>query len=91
MQLTTAIALMANQFGLSKTQAADLRNGFGEAYDAMNTDPHCAELSSALGEIFATDPERNGHYFVYVPTEASRDAPTIVFLHGYGGNLKFYI
>ena len=90
MQLTTAIALMANQFGLSKTQAADLRNGFGEAYEAMNTDPQCAELNSALDEIFATDPERKGHYFIYVPTNVSADAPTILFLHGYGGNLKFY-
>jgi len=91
MQLTTAIALMANQFGLSKTQAADLGDGFGEAYEAMNSDPQCAELNSALDEIFATDPERNGHYFIYVPTKVSADVPTILFLHGYGGNLKFYI
>ncbi|WP_442509182.1 alpha/beta hydrolase [Novipirellula sp. SH528] len=91
LQLIAAIGLLANRFGLSQTQAVDLRNGFGESYKAMNSDPQCAGLTSALDEIFASDPERQGHYFVYVPTEPSVAAPTILFLHGYGGNLKYYI
>lgn len=91
MQLTTAISLLAKQFGLSQTQVVELRNGFGESYEAIDVDPDCVGMTSAMDEIFATDPERKGHYFIYVPTEASVSAPTIVFLHGYGGNLKFYI
>tara|TARA_R110002073_G_scaffold217716_4_gene377913 strand:- start:10212 stop:11177 length:966 start_codon:yes stop_codon:yes gene_type:complete len=91
MQLVAAIGLLADRFGLSPTQAIDLQNGFGESYEAMNNDPQCEGLTSALDEIFATDPERQGHYFVYVPTEPSVAAPTILFLHGYGGNLKYYI
>jgi len=90
-QLTTGITLLAKQFSLNRTQARALRTGFGEAYEAINTDPQCEEMPSALDEIFATDPERKGHYFVYVPPKTSVTAPTIVFLHGYGGNLKFYI
>jgi predicted esterase len=58
-------------------------------YRPMEAEPEFAALGTVMPGAFAdTD---DAHLFAYAPAEAPRDRrPTILFLHGSGGNFKSY-
>lgn len=65
-------------------------------YAEISTDPDFTAIGSALPSIYREicfEEFRDGHYFHYIPTgvDRSRPSPTLVFLHGSGGNFKAYI
>jgi pimeloyl-ACP methyl ester carboxylesterase len=84
--LTTAPA----QLGLTPDEAAGLLAGVRTAYTAMAADPLFAGVPSALPGCFSQQPDRPAQYFLYRPAQLTRQTPTIVWLHGFGGNFLFY-
>ncbi|MBN8421278.1 MAG: hypothetical protein J0L73_20355 [Verrucomicrobia bacterium] len=65
-------------------------------YTEARTDPDFTAAGSALPMIYRElcfGEFRDGHYFHYIPAsvDRSKPAPTLVFLHGSGGNFKAYV
>ncbi|WP_395751106.1 alpha/beta hydrolase family protein [Prosthecobacter sp.] len=65
-------------------------------YTEIGDDSDFVAVGSALPSIYreaSFEEFRDGHYFHYIPAgvDRARPAPTLVFLHGSGGNFKAYI
>lgn len=90
-QIAMALTLFPKRLGLTDQQAATLRDGFAEVYARIAEDPGFAGVTSVLKEGFDDDPNRDAHYFVYIPGEVTEHTRTLVFLHGSGGNFLFSV
>lgn len=79
----------------NRQQLAELSAMTDDIYQQLNKDDDFRKLGSALPwmwrEIAFSD-FRSGHYFHYVPAGLDRQKPipTLVFLHGSGGNFLAY-
>jgi pimeloyl-ACP methyl ester carboxylesterase len=80
---------------INRQQLAELSAMTDDIYQQLNKDDVFRKLGSALPwmwrEIAFSD-FRSGHYFHYVPAGVDRQKPipTLVFLHGSGGNFLAY-
>ncbi len=90
MLVVGALALGAEQFGLTDTQAAELNQALVDTYQHIGNDPAFAGVPTALDRRLSQDAQRPGHYLLYRPAELRDPHPTLVFLHGFGGNFQFY-
>ena len=78
------------ELDLSAEQAASLTPLLFHAYSKIEADGAFRETPSALSYCFSTRKHTTGHYFLYRPEKTPTQPLCIVFLHGYGGNFKFY-
>ncbi len=85
-----ALVVGSGGLGLSADQGANLTPLVSEAYSKIYSDAAFAHTPSALPYGFSTTKPSSGHYFLYRPDKLPEDPVCIVFLHGYGGNFKFY-
>jgi predicted esterase len=88
--LVAVVTLGQRQFNLTPPQVGTLTRNFKQVYGKIATDPAFAGVPSAIPQALSQDPQRPGHYFLYRPAVVDADTPTIVFLHGFGGNFQFY-
>ncbi len=77
-------------------QRTELSTMTDTLYAEMNADPDFTAIGSALPAIYremSFEEFRDGHYFHYIPAnvDRSKPTPTLVFLHGSGGNFKVYL
>jgi predicted esterase len=91
MLLSNAIKLGSTTFALTPEHVTTLTGGFRSIYARIAEDPDFDNVQSVLGQTVSQDPARGGHYFLYCPSTLAPDARMIVFLHGFGGNLLFYL
>ena len=89
--LQIALASTARRERLTEEQIAALGGGFREVYASIAADPAFTAVASALSQAVSRDLQRPGHYFLYRPPEVTAQTPSIVFLHGFGGNFQFYM
>lgn len=81
---------------LTYEQVAEISEPTFRLYDELATDPDFRDLGCVLGSGYAEIGQLaydNGHYFLYDPKSVDPETPkpTIVFLHGSGGNFKPYL
>ena len=73
-------------------EAARIRSLVLPLYAAMDKDADFGQLGSVMGSAYAElfhAPFHSGHYYVVLPkVSAGRQIPSLVFLHGLGGNMK---
>ncbi len=89
--IKSAILFGQLPFRLSNSQVKKLFQDFTEVGEKIDSDPVLKNLPSALPYCFSKKLPKNGHYFLYYPEKANPDTQTIIFLHGAGGNFKFYL
>lgn len=89
--ILSGMMLARDELGLTDERFNELAPLITDAYAAIAADPNFAGVPSALPYCFVTDPHDAGHYFLYRPESLPADPKCIVFLHGYGGNFKFYM
>jgi pimeloyl-ACP methyl ester carboxylesterase len=77
--------------GLTARERKDLSRLFSEAYQQIATNELFSELSSAVPFCLSPNAPQQGHYFSYLPAELNENTPSIVFLHGDGGNMLCYL
>jgi predicted esterase len=77
--------------GLSSDDSTNLTALLDTTYSRIKEDSSFANLPSALPFCFSAEKQTNGHYFVYRPDHLGPEPLVVVFLHGYGGNLQFYL
>ncbi len=80
----------------TRKQRTELSAMTDKLYAEMNADPEFIAIGSALPSIYreiGLEEFRDGHYFHYIPksVDRSKPTPTLVFLHGSGGNFKVYL
>jgi len=86
-----AVGMRAAQIaGLFPGQLARARPLIMDDYSRMRRDPAFRRLPGVLSLLLS--PRDPGHYFLYVPKDydPAKKWPVIVFLHGWGGNSKYY-
>jgi predicted esterase len=88
--IRTALTVGGQEMGLSLKQIQTLTSQVGRVYANIAADPAFAKLPSALGYGFSTTKPELGHYFLILPDVLPENPETIIFLHGFGGNLKIY-
>ncbi|MDP6379732.1 MAG: hypothetical protein QF662_00175, partial [Phycisphaerae bacterium] len=72
---------------------ASLRKGIAKDYRDLDDDPRFGSIISHLPRTLGWGEATSGkHYYLYVApgAEKHRDAPLVIFLHGFGGNFKIY-
>lgn len=87
--LSVALGFLAAIRMLAPAKARRLLPLLRESYREMRKDDGFRRLSSAVPYCFATARHSRGHAFLSVPANASAASPTILLLHGFGGNLLF--
>jgi len=90
-----AVAVAFDPF-FTRQQRSELSAMTDTLYAEISADPDFTAVGSALPSIYREigfRDFRNGHYFHYIPAsvDRSKPTPTLVFLHGSGGNFKAYI
>jgi predicted esterase len=85
-----ALTIGNANLGVSDDQNSKLVPLMANTYLKIDADPLFVKAPSALPYCFATTRNTMGHYFLYRPKTLPKDPKTIVFLHGYGGNFRFY-
>ncbi len=80
----------------TRKQRTELSAMTDTLYAEMNADPEFIAIGSALPAIYremSFEEFRDRHYFHYIPknVDRSKPTPTLVFLHGSGGNFKVYL
>lgn len=68
----------------------DLKGLFATAYRGIGRAREFKGVSSALPFCLSGGTKDSGHAFVYRPEAVRPGMPTVVCLHGYGGNFLFY-
>ncbi len=86
--ITSAVALVGTQLGLSDKDALDILRESKKAYKSIRVDKDFQGVSSSLPYCFSKG-KAKGHYFIYEPDQSPEG--TVLFLHGFGGNFLFYI
>lgn len=89
--LATAVSVLPRVMRLTPEQATTLSEGFRRSYAEMDADPAFQGVESALPDAASRDPDRAGTYLLHTPGELKDMTRLIVFLHGYGGNFRFYM
>jgi len=80
----------------TRRQRVELSAMTDSMYAEMVADADFTAVGSALPSIYREicfEEFRDGHYFHYIPAnvDRSKPTPTLVFLHGSGGNFKVYV
>ncbi len=80
----------------TRQQRRDISAMTDTMYAEMGADADFTAVGSALPSIYREmgfEEFRDGHYFHYIPAGVDRGkpTPTLVFLHGSGGNFKAYV
>lgn len=89
--LTTLIKNAPNELRLTNNQSTELTVAFERVYRDIAKDAAFAKVPSAMRQILSHDVHRKAHYFLYKPATVAADTKILVFLHGFGGNLQFYM
>ena len=81
---------------LTTAQSVQLRKLAAAIYREMEKDPDFHALGSVMPLAYDDllgGGEETGHAYIYIPPDLDRSkpAPTLVFLHGSGGNFKAYL
>lgn len=80
----------------TQLQASKLKTWTAAIYQELDADESFHECGSAMpfvyDELLGSD-DAVGHAFLYIPPKLDRTkpAPTLIFLHGSGGNFKAYL
>ena len=95
LNLGYAVAVACDPF-FTRQQRSDLAAMTDSIYAEIGADADFTAVGSALPSIYrelCVKEFRDGHYFHYIPTSVDRTkpTPTLVFLHGSGGNFKAYV
>ncbi|MDB6003532.1 MAG: hypothetical protein JWR15_519, partial [Prosthecobacter sp.] len=90
-----AVAVAFDPF-FTRRQHTELSAMTDKIYAEIGAVPEFTAVGSALPSIYREicfEEFRDGHYFHYIPArvDRSKPTPTLVFLHGSGGNFKAYI
>ena len=88
--IDTALSVGAALYPLSANERTNVMPKLRNAYARIESDPDFARVQSALPYCFAAAPNSNGHYFMCRPAIVPKRPKTIIFLHGFGGNLLLY-
>lgn len=89
-----AVAVAFDPF-FTRQQRRDLAAMTDTMYAEISAAPDFTAVGSALPSIYreiSFGEFRDGHYFHYIPAgvDRTKPTPTLVFLHGSGGNFKAY-
>lgn len=76
---------------VSPEKAKRLSKSFYQTYQEIEQDPEFKTISSTLAYSYSQKPFKRGHYYLYQPAKVDAETPTIIFLHGFGGNFLFYL
>jgi pimeloyl-ACP methyl ester carboxylesterase len=85
------VLLGRSRVRLTDAASRTLYTGLDQVYRAITADPLFQNVRSALPYCLSNQRPTHGHYFAYYPGKLTPDTPTIIFLHGFGGNFHFYI
>lgn len=79
---------------IDEAKAERIRDLFHAVYGEMSADPEFLAAGSTMNyayrHLFGGDWDSE-HLYLYVPGDARRPAPVLLFLHGSGGNFKGYM
>jgi pimeloyl-ACP methyl ester carboxylesterase len=76
--------------GLTQQQAKELQPLVAHRYALLEQSALYSNVKSALPYCFSAQRPTNGLASAYVPTGATSNTPTILFIHGYGGSFLWY-
>lgn len=89
--VNSVILLCGSNLGLSQEQALSLAKNISHEYKLIDENPLFKNIPSELPNIFNKQTKGRGHYFIYIPNSINEQTRQLIFLHGFGGNFKFYI
>ena len=81
-----AMGQSSSLLGIPANDASRLRQLFGERYRLIQNDPVFRDVPSALPYCFSANTPTEGLALVYFPKKLDTNAPSLIFLHGYGGS-----
>ena len=88
--LLATLNLAPNTTKVSPEKTAILNKSFTKIYQEIARDPDFKTIKSSL--VYSYSPKiTQGHYYLYKPKKITRSTPSIIFLHGFGGNFLFYL
>lgn len=90
MVVLTVIGFGGQATDLTPSKQASLMQGFSKVYGEIAQDPSMRGVGHTLAYSYATATPAKGHYYVCLPERIDDTTPTIIFLHGFGGNFLYY-
>ena len=82
------------KLGLNKVQANTLQKSIASYYQKMAKQRNAGDfpsIPSALEYCYSKDKSSHGFATIYQPKNLTKETPTILFLHGYGGSFSYYL
>ena len=77
--------------GLTPAQSATLGPLMAKRYELIAASPDYSKVPSLLPYCYSDTRPTKGAALMHIPSHVTRESPTIVFLHGYGGSFLWYL
>ncbi len=86
----SVISFGAQETDVSPQQQQALMAGFNDVYLNIAHDEAMRRVPHSLAYSYQSVTPTQGHYYAYWPEHVTPDTPSIIFLHGFGGNFLYY-